>query len=120
MFANEFITSNNAVTAVAAPNLPIVLDAVTKTIEPIVGKAMIAIMDSRIGLRLKLKCWPFESGNANIYTYHIIVSHIAANAGIIATLINLLSLVVGMCTIILASPNTIAIEFISMPVTKVR
>jgi hypothetical protein len=46
MFANEFITINNAVTAVAAPNFPIVLDAIIKTIEPIIGKAMIAIIDS--------------------------------------------------------------------------
>jgi len=46
MFANEFIPSNNAVTALAAPNLPIVLDAVIKTIEPIVGKAITEIIDS--------------------------------------------------------------------------
>jgi hypothetical protein len=46
MFAKEFIPNNSAVTALAAPNLPIVLAAVTKIIEPIVGKAMIAIVDS--------------------------------------------------------------------------
>jgi hypothetical protein len=35
MFANEFIPSNSAVTALAAPNFPIVLDAVMKTREQI-------------------------------------------------------------------------------------
>jgi hypothetical protein len=46
MFANEFITNNNAVTAVADPNPPIVLDAVTKITEPMVGRAIIEIIIS--------------------------------------------------------------------------
>jgi hypothetical protein len=46
MFARELIPSNKAVTALAAPNLPIVLEAVIKMSELIVGKAIIAIIDS--------------------------------------------------------------------------
>lgn len=66
MFANEFIPSNNAVTALAAPNFPIVLDAVMKTREQISGNEIIAISDSQVGFRLKLKCTPLERGKANI------------------------------------------------------
>jgi hypothetical protein len=66
MFANVFIPSNSEVTALAAPNFPIVLDAVIKTSEQIRGRAIIAINDSQVGFRLKLKCTPLERGKANI------------------------------------------------------
>jgi len=46
IFVNEIIASNNAVTALAPPNFPMVLDAVIKTMEFIAGKAIMAIRNS--------------------------------------------------------------------------
>ena len=56
------------------------------------------------------------------YTHtHVVVNHNAANAGIIASLINLCFVEsTGMCTTILASPTTTATEFINIPVINAK
>src|SRR5918995_4424159 len=116
IFAKIFMPTTNTTTALAAPNFPIALDAVKNIVELSNGKAINAIRVATIGSKLNWKCSPFENGRANIYTYHVVVNHKAANAGIIANLINLCLEPMGKCTITLANPRTTAIEFISIPV----
>ena len=110
----------NTATEVAPPGHPMALDAVKNTMELRNGKEIVAINAATLGFGLNLKSSPFEKGRENIYTYHIIVNHNAANAGIIASLtIFSLEGVKPICRI-LASPRTTAIEFISIPVINAK
>jgi hypothetical protein len=119
IFAKIFMPTTNTTTALAAPNLPIALDAVKNIIELSNGKAINAIRVATIGSKLNRKCSPFENGRANIYTYHVVVNHKAANAGIIIALINL-CFNGGTCTIILVIPKTTPTALISIPVINVK
>ena len=118
--AKLLIATTKIATAVAPPNFPIELDAVKNTMELISGNNIVAIIAARIGFGLNWKFSPFEKGSENIYTYHIIVNHNAANAGTIASR-TILSLegVKGVYRI-LANPTATAIEFISIPVINAK
>jgi hypothetical protein len=119
IFAKIFMITTSTTIALAAPNLPSALDAVKNIIELSKGKEIIAIRVATFGFRLNRKCSPSENGRANIYTYHVVVNHKAANAGIIIALINL-CLNGGICDIILVIPVTAPTAFMSIPVINIK
>ena len=106
--------------AVAPPNHPIAEEAVKKTIELRSGNNAVDIKVASIGSGLSCKFSTLENGSENIYTYHIIVNHNAANAGIMAsrTVFSLL----GVKSVYrnLTNPTTTAVELISIPVINAK
>jgi hypothetical protein len=59
------IRTTIVVTAVADQLIFRVLTAISNMAASIIGRTVIAIIDSVIGFKLKLKCNPFERGNVN-------------------------------------------------------
>jgi hypothetical protein len=86
MFASIFMLITTPDTAVAAPNLPIVLAESRNIIALINGIAVVPITIAAAGLGLNVKCWPFESGSTKKKMYHMDENQRAANAGISAIL----------------------------------